>query len=151
MSDLSTEIESFSAKRSSLRDKLKKRREAIGSILSQTTGAAASALSDDTKQATKLPSPPPPVKPELRKPTPDAEKLSPGETTNHDKPFWPLESSIKPQSESVRWYYFLFQCLRKSTMKESVIPHKHQRLDITLRVGREGPAMPGPTRVELTI
>jgi len=77
MSDLSTEIESFSAKRSSLRDKLKKRREAIGSILSQTTGAAASALSEDTKQAPKLPSPPPPVKPEIRKPTPEAEKISP--------------------------------------------------------------------------
>ena len=80
MSDLSTEIESFSAKRSSLRDKLKKRREAIGSILSQTTGAAASALSEDTKQAPKLPSPPPPVKPEIRKPTPEAEKISTGET-----------------------------------------------------------------------
>ena len=39
MSDaLSSEIESFSAKRTSLRDKLKKRREALGSILS---GAAA--------------------------------------------------------------------------------------------------------------
>ena len=141
MSDLSTEIESFSAKRSSLRDKLKKRREAIGSILSQTTGAAASALSEDTKQAPKLPSPPPPVKPEIRKPTPEAEKISPGETAKN--------VVFLVSTKRFNKYYFQLQCLRNSTMKGSVNPH--QSLAITLRLGREGPAMPGPKRADRTI
>ena len=144
MSDLSTEIESFSAKRSSLRDKLKKRREAIGSILSQTTGAAASALSEDTKQPPKLPSPPPPVKSEIRKPTPEAEKILPGETAKNV-----LLVVFLVSTKRFNKYHFQLQCLRNSTMKGSVNPH--QSLAITLRLGREGPAMPGPKRADRTI
>ena len=42
------ELQALSSKRSSLRDKLKKRREAIGSILSQTTASVSSSPSDST-------------------------------------------------------------------------------------------------------
>ena len=57
--------------------------------------------------------------------------------------------SFPPQNESISVTYFQLQCLRKSTMKGSVNPH--QSLAITLRLGREGPAMPGPKRVDRTI
>ena len=73
MSDaLSNEIQSFSAKRSSLRDKLKKRREALGSILSgvqatedptakePTKSQPLSTKQQDNEVAKRVPTPPPP-------------------------------------------------------------------------------------------
>ena len=72
MSDaLSNEIQSFSAKRSSLRDKLKKRREALGSILSgvQSTDDPTpkepptkplSTKQQDNEVVKRVPTPPPP-------------------------------------------------------------------------------------------
>ena len=70
MSDaLSNEIQSFSAKRSSLRDKLKKRREALGSILSGVQATedptpkepqSLSTKQQDNEVAKRLPTPPPP-------------------------------------------------------------------------------------------
>ena len=81
MSDaLSNEIQSFSAKRSSLRDKLKKRREALGSILSGVQAGTEEPPPQQQEQPKQPPRPPSPKKPDeviKRSPPPAAVKEPP--------------------------------------------------------------------------
>ena len=70
MDEAMSEIQSYSAKRSSLRDKLKKRREALGSILSQASEPAP---------------PPQPTKPKTPPPTQQVEEEPPAKKLNVSK------------------------------------------------------------------